>query len=89
MFGALAHGLPQIVLPQGADNFLNGENVERSGAGLSILPDSLEPDEVRRCVRAVLSGASFAANAEKLEKEVADMPSADEVSRDLVTRFGP
>lgn len=24
MFGALAHGLPQLVLPQGADQFLNG-----------------------------------------------------------------
>jgi UDP:flavonoid glycosyltransferase YjiC (YdhE family) len=24
MFGALSHGLPSVVLPQGADNFDNG-----------------------------------------------------------------
>lgn len=87
MFGALAHGVPQVVLPQGADNFLNGDLVERCGVGLSIPPGSLAPAEVRRCVRTVLDDSSFSTNAKRLETELAAMPGADEVARDLVARF--
>ncbi|MBV9660823.1 MAG: glycosyltransferase family 1 protein [Acidimicrobiales bacterium] len=87
MFGALAHGLPQVILPQGADNFLNAQHVEGAGVGLAILPDSLNPAEVRRCVRAVLSDSSFARNAKELEHEFAAMPDADEVARFLAARF--
>jgi UDP:flavonoid glycosyltransferase YjiC (YdhE family) len=88
MFGALAHGVPQVVIPQGADNFVNGELVERCGVGLSIRPDDLNPAQVRRCVRAILDGTSFAARAAELEREVAAMPDAQEVAGDLVARFG-
>ncbi len=88
MFGTLAHGVPQVVIPQGADNFLNGDLVERAGAGLSILPADLNPARVRSCVRALLDDASFAARAAELEKEVAAMPDAQEVASDLVARFG-
>jgi UDP:flavonoid glycosyltransferase YjiC (YdhE family) len=87
MFGALAHGVPQIVVPQGADNFVNAEHIERCGVGLSILPDTLNAAEVRRCVRAVLGDPSFATNAKKLERELAAMPCADEVARQLAERL--
>ena len=87
MFGALAHGLPQVVLPQGADNFLNGALVERCGAGLTILPGSPRPDEVRRCVRAVLDDPSFSANAKSLGAELASMSAPDDVARLLAARF--
>ena len=87
MFGALAHGVPQVVVPQGADNFVNADHVERSGIGLSILPGELQPAEVRRCVRAVLDDPSFAAKATQVEREVAAMPGADEVANQVVTRF--
>ena len=88
MFGALAHGVPQVVIPQGADNFVNGEHVERCGVGLAILPADLNPDEVRRCVRAVLGDAAFTTKAAELAREVAAMPDANEVARELADRFG-
>lgn len=87
MFGALTHGLPQVVVPQGADNFLNAELVGNCGAGLSILPDSLDPAEVRRSVRAVLDEPSYATSAKKLGAEVASMADADRVAADLAARF--
>lgn len=87
MFGALAHGLPQVVVPQGADNFLNADNVERCGLGLSIPPGSLTPEEVRRCVLTTLGDPSFAATCRRLEEELTRMPGADEVARDLVSRY--
>jgi MGT family glycosyltransferase len=88
MFGALAHGVPQIVIPQGADNFVNGEHIERCGVGLAILPADLNPDEVQRCVCAVLGDAAFTAKAAELAREVAAMPDANEVARELAARFG-
>lgn len=33
MYGSLAHGVPQVALPQGADNFVNGWLLARCGAG--------------------------------------------------------
>lgn len=87
MFGAVAHGLAQVVVPQGADNFLNADNVERCGIGLSILPGSLTPAEVRRCVLAALGDPSIAANCKRLEDEFSRMPGPDEVARDLVARY--
>ena len=87
MFGAVAHGVPQVVIPQGADNFVNAKNVERAGVGLSILPGDLRADEVRRRVRAVLDDRSFAEKAAQLERELAAMASADDVAGELATRF--
>ncbi|MBL7517058.1 glycosyltransferase family 1 protein [Frankia sp. CNm7] len=36
LLGALAHGLPQLVLPQGADQFTNGAAAQRAGVGLVL-----------------------------------------------------
>lgn len=88
MFGALAHGIPQVVVPQGADNFLNAELVAKCGAGLSVLPELLNPTGIRRCVRAVLDDSSFSTSAEKLATEVAAMAGANEVAGELAARFG-
>ena len=41
LFGALAHGLPQLVLPQAADQPANALAVERAGAGLALGPDAV------------------------------------------------
>jgi UDP:flavonoid glycosyltransferase YjiC (YdhE family) len=55
MYGSLAHGLPQVVLPQGADNFVNAGLLARCGAGLSIGPEQLTPEAVCDALRSVLS----------------------------------
>lgn len=88
MFGAIAHGVPQVVIPQGADNFVNAGHVERCGVGLTILPGALDRETVNRCTRAVLDDPAFARKARKLEGELVAMPDAGEVARQLVARFG-
>ena len=45
MFGALAHGLPQVALPQAADNFVNAALVESSGAGVVLMPGEVGPGQ--------------------------------------------
>ena len=82
--GALAAGAPQLVLPQGADQFANADAVAASGAGLRLLPDELSADAVAEHVRALLArhgGHRDAARA--VAEEIAHMPSPAEVVRRL------
>jgi UDP:flavonoid glycosyltransferase YjiC (YdhE family) len=60
MFGAMAHGLPQVVLPQGADNYINADAVASSGLGVALLPDATSSDSVRAAVTSVLCDSSTA-----------------------------
>jgi UDP:flavonoid glycosyltransferase YjiC (YdhE family) len=43
MFGALGHGLPQLLLPQGADQFWNAAACQRVGVALILPPDEVSP----------------------------------------------
>lgn len=88
MFGSLAHGLPQLALPQAADNFTNAELLRRSGAGRVLLPGEVTADNVRRAVRALLDEPGASDAAAKVADEIAAMPSADEVAAELRRRFG-
>ena len=37
--GALAFGLPLLVVPQGADHFYNADRVVAAGAAVQLMPD--------------------------------------------------
>ena len=88
MFGSLAHGLPQVVIPQGADNFINGELLSRASAGTMIGPAELTPERLRDAVRLVLDDPAFTAVARGIASELAAMPAPDQVARSLGARFG-
>jgi len=88
MYGSLAHGVPQVVLPQGADNFVNGWLLARGGAGVTIGPEDLTPEAVRDAVRLVLEQPSFRDAARRLAAELAALPEPAEVARTLRDRIG-
>ena len=48
MFGALANGLPQLLLPQGADQFANADACRDAGVALTLAPDEVTADGGRR-----------------------------------------
>jgi UDP:flavonoid glycosyltransferase YjiC (YdhE family) len=75
ILGALAHGLPQLVLPQGADQHDNAASVVAAGAGLS-LPAPSAP-AVADAVTRLLSDAALRAAARRVGEEIAALPSPD------------
>lgn len=79
LLGALANGLPQLVLPQGADQFINGDAIAASGAGLTVLPDDCSAEAVAGAVERLLSEPAFAAAAAGIRAEIDAMPTAPAV----------
>ncbi|HEX7186626.1 MAG TPA: glycosyltransferase [Actinomycetes bacterium] len=79
VFGAAGLGLPQVCLPQGADQFRNTEGVVRSGAGLGLHPHQADGAAMAEAVRTVLDSPEIRAAAGRLSEEVATMPGPDQV----------
>ncbi|WAL66382.1 glycosyltransferase [Amycolatopsis cynarae] len=84
--GALTVGAPQLILPQGADQFANAEALSEAGAALSLLPGELSADAITEHTRKLLphhgnSGHREAARA--IAEEIARMPSPEEIAHRL------
>ncbi len=83
MLGALAHDLPQLMLPQGADQFINAEACTRDGVALALAPPELGSASVRAAAVRLLDDTRFTGAARRLGAEIRAMPGADEVARAL------
>jgi UDP:flavonoid glycosyltransferase YjiC (YdhE family) len=83
MFGALAHGVPQLALPQAADNFGNAELLARSGAGLVLGPPEVSAPAVADAVTRLLADPSYALAARTIAEEIDAMPDAETVAASL------
>ena len=77
--GALALGLPQLCLPQAADQFRNTLGAERIGAGLGIPPEAMTQESVGAAVARLLSDGKFRAAAASVAEEIRAMPSPGDV----------
>ena len=73
----LAHGLPLLILPQGANQFHNAAACVAAGVGRALLPGEVTADAVRREVRALLDEPSLKAQARKVQQELASMPGPE------------
>ena len=80
VLGALEAGLPQLILPQGADQFANGDLLTAAGAGRALLNDDQTPGAIGAAVTALLGESSERAVAKQIQGEMAAMPSPADVS---------
>lgn len=80
MLGAFAAGLPQLILPQGADQFFNAAAVRRADAGLTLTNDEQTPGAISAAVGRLLADGPERAAAQAIAKEIAAMPSPAEVA---------
>jgi UDP:flavonoid glycosyltransferase YjiC (YdhE family) len=76
----LDQGVPQLCLPQGADQFLNAAAVASAGAGISLLPGGAPAEAVSAAVTRLLADPSFAEAARRVSASIASMPSPDDVA---------
>lgn len=83
--GCLAAGVPQLVIPQGADQFENAEMVATSGVGERLRPDELTADAIADAAARLVKDAAVRDAAHGLAAEVAAMPSPADVVRELFT----
>lgn len=83
--GAAAYGLPQLILPVGADQQANGRAVRAAGVGQMITPDQLSGRRVGDAVAALLADPHYSAAAERVRRQIAAMPSPEEVVAELAS----
>jgi UDP:flavonoid glycosyltransferase YjiC (YdhE family) len=87
--GALAHGVPQVCVPLGADQHPNAAAVERVGAGVVVGPHERTVPGVRAAVERVLADPAHRAGARRVAAEVAAMPPAASALQAVLVAVAP
>jgi UDP:flavonoid glycosyltransferase YjiC (YdhE family) len=67
---ALAHGVPQVLLPLGRDQLFNASRVEQLGAGIRLSTDAA-PRRIRTALDTLLTDGRYRAAAERLANRIA------------------
>ncbi|WP_026424170.1 glycosyltransferase [Actinokineospora inagensis] len=81
--GSAAAGVPQLFLPQGADQFDNAETFTGAGAARQLLGDDVNPDAITETASALLTDEAIAKAVATLADEIADMPSPADIAARL------
>ncbi|MEW1585620.1 glycosyltransferase [Micromonospora vinacea] len=82
--GALAVGVPQVLLPQGADQFANADTLAAAGVAVRLLPGEVDVSAIAEQVHRLLpqhGNAEQRDAARLIAEEIASMPSPTAVAR--------
>jgi UDP:flavonoid glycosyltransferase YjiC (YdhE family) len=77
VIGALAFGVPQVLLPMGADQPLNADRCESLGVARVLDPLTAQPNDLAEAATDVLNADSYSQAAARLRDETAHLPPAD------------
>lgn len=88
VLGALEAGLPQLLLPQGADQFINAEMLTTVGAVRALTNEAQQPGAIEEAVQALLGDCPERQAAARLRDEIAAMPAPDAVVPALLELAG-
>lgn len=78
VIGALAHGLPTVLLPMGADQPHNADQCVRLGVGRELDPVTVTPQDVRAAVTGVMADPAYRQAAERVRAEMLGLPDPAE-----------
>jgi UDP:flavonoid glycosyltransferase YjiC (YdhE family) len=79
--GALAHGLPMVVIPIGADQPRNAQRCNDLHVARVLHALEATPERVRTAAANVLADPTYRLNAEQLRDEIAALPGPDHAVR--------
>ncbi|MBE1499952.1 UDP:flavonoid glycosyltransferase YjiC (YdhE family) [Amycolatopsis lexingtonensis] len=88
VLATLAAGLPQLVLPQGADQFANAETLEALGVAKALIGDAVRVPAIGAAARTLLEDPKPREIAEGIAAEIREMPSPEQVLGELVSWMG-
>jgi UDP:flavonoid glycosyltransferase YjiC (YdhE family) len=88
VLGALAAGLPQLLLPQGADQFVNAEILTAAGVVRALTSDPQQSGAIGEAVQPLLGDCPERQAASRLRDEIASMPAPADVVPALVELVG-
>jgi UDP:flavonoid glycosyltransferase YjiC (YdhE family) len=74
VIGALAHGLPMVLIPMGADQPYNAARCAELGVARVLDAVEATPETVRAAVSTVLADPGYRHHAERLRDEIAALP---------------
>jgi UDP:flavonoid glycosyltransferase YjiC (YdhE family) len=77
--GAMSHGIPQLCLPQGADQFRNADALAKCGAGLALEGEEITESTVAIAIERLHGEAAFHSRANELKAEIEAMPTVSNV----------
>jgi hypothetical protein len=81
LLAALTHGLPVVLIPQGADQFVNVRRAVDAGVGCELQPADVSAEAVRAAVESILGEAAPARQcARAAAAEIAAMPGPAQVA---------
>ena len=92
MLSALGAGLPLLMIPQGADQFINADRCVATGVGRSLGPPQVTAEAIRRDVSALLDEPHYRESARRVKREIESMPTPEDVVgvlEDLAARPKP
>jgi UDP:flavonoid glycosyltransferase YjiC (YdhE family) len=76
--GPLVRGVPLVVAPQGADQFLHANRVDELGVGLALPSDQQSESEISAALAAVLATRTYREAAREVAHATALLPGIDQ-----------
>jgi UDP:flavonoid glycosyltransferase YjiC (YdhE family) len=77
VLGALAHGVPLVILPRGADHSVNARRAEALGTAIVLGNAERTPERIRGAVREVLDQPRFRERARQIQAENDSLPGPE------------
>ena len=80
VLASLGFGIPQLCMPQAADQFANAAAVTNARAGIAIRTDRADPATIADAVSQLLHEPDYRRNSRIVADQIASMPTPDSVA---------
>ena len=84
LLGALAHGLPMLIIPLDGDHFMSADRLSGLGVARVLQVPEINSEFIRAGVQALLTDPAYRQRTSAIREDIAAMPSPAEVANILV-----